>query len=181
MPTNLIGFTGKKQSGKNTAASFLEGFRQDSFAHDLKEILYSIQGIYIPFLDHFFTYQYVIDTIGIDRAKEEIPEVRHMMQSFGSEGVRRILGEDVWVDALFSRYTPGEKLAITDVRYANEAKAIHDRGGIVVRIVRPTAPEQSDTHSSENGLFPVDLTIVNDGDMLSLKEKVKDMLTLYRF
>jgi len=54
---------------------------------------------------------------------------------------------------------------ITDVRFSNEAFWIHNRGGVVINIVREQNDIKENKHSSENGLKPddIDLTIYNNG------------------
>ena len=68
--------------------------------------------------------------------------------------------------------------AITDVRFDNEAEAIHRRGGVVWRIVRPGAGlgGAEGEHSSEQGIDPslVDDEVVNDGDLSRLRAAVED-------
>lgn len=86
---------------------------------------------------------------------------RKILQLLGTEGVRNIIHPNAWINALYTDYY-GTTLGIgpsnlsfsgigtcdlvhkwqypnwiiTDVRYPNEAQAIKDRGGIVVRINR---------------------------------------------
>jgi hypothetical protein len=89
---------------------------------------------------------------------------RELLQILGTEALRDIIHENVHVNALFADYTPkinylirGNKVnyvsedlydqglydkkhsqnwIITDTRFPNEAKAIKDRGGIIIRIER---------------------------------------------
>ena len=76
---------------------------------------------------------------------------RKLLQLLGTEAGRNIIHPNIWVNALFADY---KKIAynwdcdgnttvegypnwiITDVRFPNEAKAIKDRGGIVIRVNR---------------------------------------------
>ena len=78
---------------------------------------------------------------------------RKLLQLIGTECGREIIHPNVWVNALFSdyketpRYIQKESSVsfydkefpnwiITDVRFPNEAKAIKDKGGIVIRVNR---------------------------------------------
>ncbi len=45
-------------------------------------------------------------------------------------------------------------VAITDIRFNNEAAFVHRRGGVVVHVSRPGLPEIAGHHASENGLDP---------------------------
>jgi hypothetical protein len=77
---------------------------------------------------------------------------RKLLQLIGTEAGRQIIHPNIWVNALFADYK-GKYLGatddmkepvemcfpnwiITDVRFPNEAKAIKDRGGIVIRVER---------------------------------------------
>ena len=77
---------------------------------------------------------------------------REVLQFIGTDLFRNKLHEDTWVNALFNSYKPIDRRTIqdpddsninypnwiiTDVRFPNEAKAITDRGGIIIRVNRP--------------------------------------------
>lgn len=75
---------------------------------------------------------------------------RKLLQLLGTECGREIIHPNIWVNALFadyktfnepSKYPNGgggkaPRWIITDVRFPNEAQAIKDRGGIVIRVNR---------------------------------------------
>ena len=76
---------------------------------------------------------------------------------------------------------------ITDVRFPNEAKAIKDKGGIVIRVNRTYYTEDKkyiigydpfETHPSETALDDYDgfdYVIENDGTVQDLIDKVKSL------
>lgn len=78
------------------------------------------------------------------------PTPRLLLQLLGTEGMRDVIHPNVHVNALFSDYKPIDNRsiqdpaaegtypnwAVTDVRFPNEVKAIQDRGGIVIRLLR---------------------------------------------
>ena len=81
----------------------------------------------------------------------EVLTPRKLLQLLGTEAGRNIIHPNIWVNALFANYkkiaynwdcdgnTTVEgypKWIITDVRFPNEAQAIKDRGGIVIRVNR---------------------------------------------
>jgi len=99
---------------------------------------------------------------GFPKNEEEVTLVkltpRKIMQLIGTECGRQIIHPDIWVKALFADYkavkinnntlllsNPPQqgfdlikpKWIITDVRFPNEAQAIKDRGGILIRVERP--------------------------------------------
>lgn len=65
---------------------------------------------------------------------------------------------------------------ITDSRFANELKAVEDRGGITIRVNRPGLIENN--HPSEISLDSAtfDYVVYNNSDITSLRKKVKIIL-----
>jgi hypothetical protein len=66
---------------------------------------------------------------------------------------------------------------ITDVRFVNEAEAIKDKNGIIIRIDRP-GYKPINTHPSETSLdsWNFDYKIANVSDLISLKFTVENIL-----
>ena len=100
------------------------------------------------------------------------------MQKFG-DLTRQLLDPDIWIKLALQ--THGEQntdvLIITDVRFKNEAKAIKDKGGILIRI-ESDRPE-TDLHISEIDLDnygKFDFEVINNKDtsLENLKEKIKN-------
>ena len=146
-----------------------------------------------------------VDEEGISRIT-----YREMLQYLGTDLLRNQLHENVWVNALMSKYKPiqyyqgksvdnkgiydvseaDELLAeirpfypnwiITDVRFPNEAQAIKDRNGIIIKIQRNQDEFESMKvkHISENVLdtYKFDYIIDNNGTINDLIIKVKDVL-----
>ncbi len=135
--------------------------------------------------------------------------VREFLQKLGTEAVREGLHTNAWVNALFSDYIPHKKedgfsrsikseegipydyeyeveypkWVITDTRFPNEAKAIKDRGGIVIRVNRPVHALSQDNkctvlHPSEVSLdnWEFDYVIQNKGTVEDLVEEVRKMM-----
>jgi len=143
---------------------------------------------------------------------------RLLLQVLGTDCGRDIIHPNIWVNSLFADYkalasmTPViidfskkdsvtevsepipieyPKWIITDVRFPNEAQAIKDRGGIVIRVNRP-CPECGVTeghkfgcltykklieHPSEIALdnYEFDHVIENDGSLDELIGKIKQL------
>lgn len=131
---------------------------------------------------------------------------RQLLQKVGTEAMRDTIDSDFWVKALFVDFhTPSlpdettfigdenkwisersPKWIITDVRFPNEAKAIKDRGGILVRVdsnfinvengkTTRTYPEFGE-HISETALDDYkdwDFIIFNNGTIEDLEGCVK--------
>lgn len=159
--TRLIGLTGRAGAGKDEAAKALvaAGWTRDAFADRMRTAVLALDP-WADLGDRVFgipprRLSELVGTYGWDHAKREFPEVRRLLQRFGTEAGREIHGEDCWVDALFSAYDhapPAGGLVITDVRFDNEARAVRDRGGLVVRIVRPDVEALPGGHASEAGV-----------------------------
>jgi hypothetical protein len=150
----ILGLTGYAQSGKDTAAGFLvaRGWRRLAFADILRSSLYNLNPI-VPMPlegapDHWARVQDLVNWKGWDVAKVEYPEIRQLLQRLGTEVGRELYGENFWVERVMSQIKPGEKVVITDVRFPNEEKAVHDAGGRVFRIVR-TGVNAVNGHASE--------------------------------
>ena len=127
--------------------------------------------------------------------KSEIPmTVRDLLQKLGTDAMRDGLHTNAWINALMADYTPTQvqwaqgplggyedgplpNWIITDTRFPNEAQAIKDKGGIVVKIERPGIGPVND-HPSETALkdYNFDYTINNDGKLEDLLIKIKKFL-----
>ena len=177
-----IGFCGPAGAGKSTAAEHLMRqwrFQRVRFAGPLKAMMLALG----------------LDPSQVDGNRKEEPSQllcgrtpRQAMQWLGTEWGRNLIGEGFWISAwqaatqsayLRQAWVGGLPLIVADdVRFANEAKAIRDRGGIVVRIVRPGAESASGhDHASESNNFAPDQLIRNNGSTLSLHKQI-DRLAL---
>ena len=174
----VIGLSVYARSGKDTAADRLvskHGFSQYSFAAPMKEAMYILNPIVGSDGIGPFKYKNLVDTYGLDKAKESYPEIRRLLQVFGTEVGRSMFGENFWVDLTLNNIK--EKHAvISDVRFKNEADAIKKAGGQVWRINRHGVGPVTD-HSSEIDLddYNFDHIIDNDYSVMDL-HNVIDML-----
>lgn len=184
----LIGVMGKKRSGKDTFASFLVdgyGYRRVAFADPLKEALLKVDPI-IPTnptngFDRYGEGQIleamrlskIIERFGWEGAKAE-PEVRRLLQEYGV--TIRSYQPDFWLRIAMAKASSlrvgsnGSPVIITDVRFPNEADAIREAGGILVRVLRPGLASD-DTHESETALDDysgVTHQVRNDGTLTDL-------------
>lgn len=120
---------------------------------------------------------------------------RQYLQNFGNQA-RIQFGDTFWIDQVLPtpvdhcpgmdildhsvqnarhlrRRFPGvDAVAITDLRYPNEAERVRNLGGVIWRVNRPGLT--SDGHASEIPLDDdlVDYEILNDGDLETLKQRV---------
>lgn len=145
----VLGFAGRKGSGKTTAAAGVTFALRKSFAGPLKAALLAM---------------------GFERSQlyGELKEVplglgdltpRKLMQTLGDEWGRRVCHPDFWtwlaradVEPLLRRGIP---ITFDDVRYPNEVAMIRELGGKVAW-VHPWQPLKADAHVSENSIGPMD-------------------------
>ncbi len=121
---------------------------------------------------------------------------RLLLQLLGTECGRQIIHPNIWINALFADYKLSGgfgytndsytetsiiknskylKWIITDVRFPNEAKAIKDRGGILIKVVRPETDILAGDHESETALDNYkdwDLVLDNSRDINYLTEQL---------
>ena len=174
MRFKIVGFTGAAGAGKDTAASGLidAGWQKVSFADPIKEALNAMMGWNMS-----------------DWADREWKESEHylvgrspryMAQTLGTEWGRDTIHPDIWI-ALGLERCHGKATVIPDVRFDNEAKAIHDAGGQLIEIVRPDNPFAiTGGHASESGVDRqfITHTIVNDGDVGKMISAVDSIVFL---
>ncbi len=163
-PRTLVGLSGFGRSGKDSAAQGLlvRGWTRRSFAEPMRQTTYAMN----PWLPDGRRYAEVFDSVGYELAKDTVPGFRDALIGLG-HGARLHIGPDVWIDAALrclDRKDP--RVVLPDTRYRNEADAIRERGGLVVRIERPGVGPAVD-HPSETELidYDFDAVIVNDGPL----------------
>jgi len=107
-----------------------------------------------------------------------LPELRKSPRDIWIEFGNKVrdIDPDIWIrNALDDHPRPEASVVlIPDVRYPNEVKAIRDRGGLVIKVVRPGVPESGDVADSALAGMKAgawDRVVVNDGDINALKRK----------
>lgn len=172
----IIGITGKKGSGKSTAAEFLVplGYKHHGFADLLKDATCTLFGITREYLENVKN-NGLIELYNPSDEGEVTVTVRKFLQRMGTEVGREMFGEDFWVDQFYRRHSQFHRIVISDVRFNNEARAILNRGGRIVEIQRPGL-DDSDAHASEQGIDKnyIDMFIMNAGSLATLRERIID-------
>lgn len=180
----IVGFVGPKGSGKDAAANALIrhcGFQGRAFASFLKE---TCRNVFMLSYEQLY-----------GDKKEEVDErwnttPRRLMQVVGTELFRDALqealpelnvgdGETLWCRCFrlwLEQFRTPMRVAVTDVRYEDEMKLIKELGGIVIRIDRPgIANDDMHISEQEQRKMETDYTVVNDGTLLDLANKVVDI------
>lgn len=179
----LIGITGHKYSGKSTVARLLHnatGYQVVSFADKLKDVTCVLSGCTREDLEDydFKETRLVPDYLRPYCGNAKEPTFRAFLQHFGSE-VMRGVNDNIWIDCTLSNCD--ENCIVSDCRFPNEAKAVKERGGIVIKVVRPDAKSE-DTHQSETLIDDIDAdyTLWNDTSLENLVANVDSLVRLLR-
>ena len=151
----VIGLSGFKRSGKDTAAHALSarlGYTRIAFADALRDEVFERHGI----------------RLGDDDKDKPLPayglrSYRDLLIEHAQE--RRAQNPDYWVervDAKAREYRSlGIRIVVTDVRLPNEVTWLHAQGGLHIWVQRPGVA--SNGHATEQDLSGVaDLVVVND-------------------
>ena len=149
----IIALTGKKLSGKSTAAKVLQEVLQGetkilSFAYRIKKEVEKIFGPYDP------------------HDADEKKLLRPVYQAVG-QAYKERYGETVWGEALkesWSKIKPFyDHLIIDDLRFPYEADWVHSEGGLVWRLTGQFV--DNDNHISEQMIQQInaDRDFKNDG------------------
>ena len=175
----LIAICGHKFSGKSTVARLLHnatGYEVRSFATPLKKMVCALVGCT---MDDLEDYDYKENT--------EVPEhlwaycangkhtKRALMQGLGD--LMRKENPNVFIECTLN--SEGDFL-VSDCRFPNEAKAVKERGGIVIKVVRDGCG--GDSHCSEvgvDGIVP-DYTLWNDTTLENLVLNVDSLVRLLK-
>jgi hypothetical protein len=211
----ILGFAGVKRSGKNSAAEFfkeaIQGLGREyvvetaAFADELREHM----RILNPIVCHSVNGQSLvhwndaIQTMGYENAKTRIPEMRRLMQIYGTEVIRARVGEDYWTSCMQKKALKAVEthqaqnlvLLITDMRFINEFHAMtapfNGMTNTYFRLIalsRPsllggTVRDTVDTHTSEDLSWISEYvlnyftkSILNNGNLSDLKHKCENVV-----
>ena len=169
----IIGLTGYAQSGKDTIANILvkdHGFVRVAFADKIREFLYEMNPMVDNVAGEPIFLKERVDRDGWEVAKQN-PHIRRALQNAGVSA-RKNFGENFWVhQALGSMALAHPNIAVTDVRFVNEADILKTNGGQIWRVKR-NGVGAVNGHVSESEMdgYPVDQIFTNNGSIDDLKE-----------
>ncbi len=185
----IVGIGHNMQVGKDTAAEALcreLGFRKLCFADPLRELamladpLVSSATRTVNVGVGHGRLAWAIQGLGYEEAKRVYPEVRRFLQELGL-GARRVFGDEFWVEHTMKQARQAEmhggRIVIPDVRFLNEAEAVKDAGGLLLKITRPG--HHGDGHRSEVELAQYDgwdHVIENTGSIPELQQQVVQLV-----
>lgn len=181
----IFAIHGFKQSGKDTLADFMVGefgFRKLAFADKLKETLHALFNVPREKLwgseadKQSLTsvrWEHLQDLPPREHQHETFLTIRELLQIFATEVCRQKI-PGIWYQYL--DLPMRQRLVISDLRFANEAEFLRQRGAHVIEVRRPGV--LGGAHASEAGL-PADLVdhvLVNDGTLADLHDKARVLL-----
>lgn len=180
----IYAFSGKKQSGKTTASAYLQEKLNATRINFKDALLVELQ---VKFPELFRELIKIYDQTAYDGwgwtarrlLNEKPPLVRALMQNYGTN-VCRERNPDHWVDEW--RKTVAQTvgtIVVDDVRFLNEAQAIRENGGTIIRIIREGL-KSDDKHVSEQEMnsIEVDYTIrCAEGDLNCVYDKLDEIVT----
>lgn len=185
----LIGVCGRKRSGKDTFGNYVsrayENFETYAFADPLKRVCMVLFD---------FSHEQMYD----GKAKETNDSrwgctPRHVMQIVGTEICRNVLPTFIpqmnniegtfWIRHFLTWYRKKQNsdnvvnVVVTDVRFLDEAQAIRNQGGIIVKIESDREGVNLDTHASEVELSNIvaDYVLTNNGTKDQFYESINDL------
>jgi dephospho-CoA kinase len=167
----IIGILGRSRSGKDTIANIIKDYYTDyqicRFAQPIKNALKEIYGFSFNQLEND-------EKEMIDMRYGLTP--REAMQEMTSYYLTKH-GPSFFSDKVFSLVDNNiaTKIIIPDVRYSHDLVQIRKRGGIIIKVIRS---ELSIQHLTENHILDLegDYTITNDSDIISLENKVYNII-----
>jgi hypothetical protein len=202
----IIGFVGFIGSGKDTAADYLvnfHGFRRDSFANTLKDAVAAVFGWDRTLLEgrtkEAREWREQVDPWWAERLAMPHLTPRWILQYWGTEVCRQGFHDGIWIASVENKMRKTtDNIVISDVRFPNEIRAIHNAGGKVIWVQRGELPSwhimagkanNGDTfaleklkalgvHASETAWVgkDIDYTIQNNSSIDDLFEQIKNLV-----
>jgi len=176
----MYGITGKIGAGKTTVADYLcreHGKTAYALSDPIKKV-----AIVLGFLPH--------QVYGTQAQKLEINETwgisgRQFMQKFGTDVCRDFLPtaipemSQIWIQCFRHAVRENPDIVLSDVRFPDEARAVKEMRGKIIRVVRDNDEKHNDSvHASELAMddIPADFVIRNTGSLSELYQKINDIV-----
>lgn len=172
----IVLLTGKKRSGKDTAAEVFNGYEVLKFAGILKEMTRTFlreQGADEELIERY-----------VEGDLKEVPcpymngkTSREFQQKLGTEFGRDMIDPNLWADATMRKADTFDNVVISDMRFPNEAEVTSDKHQIVKIRVNSSrvVDDEFSNHPSEMHIptLPVSLELENNGTIEEFQTKVR--------
>ncbi|MGO1050752.1 hypothetical protein [Crossiella sp. CA198] len=183
-----IGLVGRQGAGKDALAACLGamGYVRVALADPIRRYAQALDPIVTVTGGEPVRLVDVLARYGWEGAKRRVPEVRRVLQRLGTEVGRELAGPDVWLDLAVRRVAElraaGRPAVITDVRFANEARALRGLGVVLVRVLRDVDQVDGEAHESERQALeiPTDVEIDNRGTLPELSVQARGLVDRLR-
>jgi hypothetical protein len=161
MVQKIIGLVGRARSGKDTVANFFRATHNvRRFAQPMKDATKALYGW---------------SDSDIETDLKDIPDLywgltpRTAMIHM-AESTKKLVSPDFFVKRLFGDWT-GDPIVIADVRYQNEVREIHERGGITIKIKRTNGTNYEFEDQIEG--LQTTYEVKNDGTLHDLRIEIE--------
>jgi dephospho-CoA kinase len=191
----IIGLIGQKRVGKDTVASIIKEFDNEYKCMALADPIKDIARIMFNFSEKqlYDAEKDVIDTKWYIKPRDFFEQFGTDIMQFDIYKYLPTLESSVpqrkfWVLSLLSKLQENDKVIITDIRGQHELEEVikFNPNAKFIRIIRPTVLSTTNdtthiTQSEPNQIEDTYITetIINDGSLDNLKEKVKNILKLF--
>ncbi len=175
----ILGLSGKKQSGKDTIATWLvkttpvfKVARRYGFTDRIKQIAHYTFGV--PFN--------LLNGTEAEKNTEVFPgyTVRQVCQTIGN--LFRDINPSVWTEGLMREIKsidrPSLLAVIADVQFPDEVRAIHQAGGRVIRLTRSLHADPDISETALDGFTDFDAVI--DNQNLSIFDTKLEAVSCFR-
>lgn len=177
---HLVGFSGKRGSGKDTVARLLQRLQPErqwhicSFGDAIKAVCAALAGEEVaPYYSQRGKAE-LLPAFGRTRGE--------MLQQVGQ--ALRLWEPDVWIQAFFSRLPADAFVLVPDVRFPGEADLIRQHGGLMLRVEGDPLHQRGDgtrddNHPSETALDEYahfDARLHNVGSFADLEQQVRELM-----
>jgi len=175
---NVIGISGKKEIGKKVFAEILQNELEAICEKPIVKVGYAdhiyqtLISLFSPKLkwEHAQNKNEPIPGLTING---EAATMRTLLQDFGN--YTRSIDPYVWIDRVFKHRINDYLYIIYDVRFLDEAKAVIDNNGLIIRLESEYL--QEDNHVTETALdnfdFPV---IVSITERDNIKDDIREII-----
>lgn len=166
----ILAFGCSSRVGKDTAAravcAAIRGAERVAFAAHLKAVSAQLFGAYgLRGEDYYERHP--------EKRTQKLPKLnKSPVQLWVEVGCKlREVYPDIWIDRPLSetRLNPVRLLVVSDLRFPNEARRVHELGGICVRIDRPDVKLRHGSDDELRGFGGWDAVIENTGTVADLE------------
>ncbi len=147
----IVGVMGLIGAGKDTVSDIFvreHGFEKISFADSVKDVVSTVFDWDREMMEgatpESREFRDAVDQDWSDMLGVEMFSPRKAMQMVGTDTFRNHFNNNIWVYNTMRRASKYENTVISDVRFVNEANAILDAGGVLIRVFGSKTPSWYD-------------------------------------